>query len=78
MPKKKKSTFKKYLKKHYPKKIREAAEDLRIAQYARKASGEAARGTRANSRARKDYRKADRAFDKAGKRLARLTGYTWN
>ncbi len=76
MPRKK-SAGTKYQGKRYPKAVREAAKDFAIARRARTIVGTAAYGKPASSKAKRDYKKVDAVYQKAGRKLAKLTGYTW-
>jgi|WetSurSiteA1Bulk_404760.scaffolds.fasta_scaffold57967_3 hypothetical protein len=78
MPKKKRTpAYKKYAAPRYPKAVREAAKDLAVATRARKIVGNAAFGKPGNSKPKRDYKKVDAVYQKAGRKLAKLTGYTW-
>lgn len=72
-----KSAATKYQSSHYPKKVREAAKTLGMAKRLRKKLGEKALGKPKSSRAHKDYKAANSAYQKAGRNLAKLTGYKW-
>jgi len=73
-----KSAGTKYQSKRYPKPVREAAKDFAVAKRARKVVGSAAYGKPAGSKAKRDYAQVDAVYQKAGRKLAKLTGYKWN
>lgn len=72
-----KRAYEKYQSKRYPEKVREAAAEMALAARARKKVGRLALGKAKSSRVHRDYVEADKIFQKTGKRLARLTGYSW-
>ena len=72
-----KSAGTKFQSKHYPAKTREAAKTFAAAKRVRKALGAKALGKPKSSKVHKDYETADRAYNKAGRNLAKLTGYRW-
>jgi hypothetical protein len=60
-----------------PKATREAAKEYETARRLRRAIGKKALDKPKSSAVHKDYVKVDRAYQKAGRRLAKLTGYKW-
>lgn len=76
--KKKKRAYEKYQAKSYPKAVRETAADMELAARARKRLGKLALGKPKSSRVHKDYRVADSAYQSAGRKLAKQTGFKWN
>jgi hypothetical protein len=72
-----KRAYDKYQAPRYPAKVREAAADLKLAARARKKGGSLALGKPKSSRVHKDYKVTDRAYQAAGKKLAKLTGHRW-
>jgi hypothetical protein len=73
----KKSAALKYQSPRYPAKIREAAAEHALAGRARKKVGKMALGKPKSSKIHRDYREVDGLYQKTGRKLAKLTGYTW-
>jgi hypothetical protein len=72
-----KSAGTKFASSHYPKATREAAKTFASARRARKVLGTKAAGKPETSKVKKEYRAADKQYQKAGRALAQLTGYAW-
>lgn len=82
MPTKKKKTKKitadvKYQAKRYPAKIRDAAAEFGIIKKARAKVGSSVLGTRKSTKTRRDYATLTKEYQKAGRKLAKLTGFEW-
>jgi hypothetical protein len=73
----KKSAATKYQSKKFPAKVREAAAEHALAKRARKKIGEMAFGKPKSSKIHREYREVDGIYQKTGRKLAKLTGYTW-
>ena len=67
----------KYQGTRYPAKVREAAKEYGEIKKFYKKVGRAALGKPKSSRVHKDYVKIKGEYQRAGKRLARMTGHTW-
>ena len=67
----------KYQGTRYPAKVREAAEEYGEIRRCYKKIGKAALGKPKSSRVHKDYVTIRREYQRAGKRLAKMTGHTW-
>jgi hypothetical protein len=72
-----KSAATKFQSTRFPAKTREAAKTFAAAKRVRKALGTKALGKPKTSKVHKDYAAANRAYQKAGRNLAKLTGYKW-
>jgi len=80
MPTKRKKTvhaYEKYQSSRQPAKVREAAAELELAAKARKKIGRLALGKPKSSKVHRDYIEVNGHYQAAGRRLAKLTGYTW-
>jgi hypothetical protein len=77
MPTRRKSAGTKFQSPRQPKATREAAKDYADARRVRAKVGKLAFGKPKSSKVHKDYTVADRAYQKAGRHLAKLTGYKW-
>lgn len=69
--------YDKYQSKRYPAKVRETAAEMALAARARKKLGRLALDKPKSSRVHRDYEEANRIYQKTGRRLARMTGYSW-
>jgi hypothetical protein len=72
-----KKAYDKYQSKRYPAKVRETAAEMALAARARKKIGKAALGKPKSSKVHKDYVAVSKAYQSAGKRLAKMTGFAW-
>lgn len=72
-----KRAYDKYQSKRYPAKVRETAAEMALAARARKKIGKLALGKPKASKVHKDYVAVNRAYQSAGKRLGKLTGFAW-
>ena len=72
-----KHAYDKYQSKRYPAKVRETAAEMALAARARKKIGKLALGKAKSSKDHKDYVAVDRAYQSAGKRLGKMTGFAW-
>ena len=80
MPAKRKKTvhaYDKYQSPRQPAKVREAAAEMALAARARKKIGKLALGKPKSSKVHRDYVVVNGHYQAAGRRLAKLTGYTW-
>lgn len=73
----KKHAYDKYQSSRYPAKVRETAAEMAVASRARKKIGRLALGKPKSSRVHKDYVAVDKAYQSAGRRLGKLTGFAW-
>ena len=76
MPQRKRAETK-YQGTRYPAKVREAAREYGEIRRFYKKVGKTAMGKPKSSRVHKDYVKIRGEYQRAGKRLARMTGHTW-
>ena len=76
MPQRKRAEAK-YQGTRYPAKVREAAKEYGLIRNFYKRIGKAALGKPKSSRVHKDYVKIKGEYQRAGKRLARMTGHPW-
>lgn len=67
----------KYQGTRYPAKVREAAKEYGEIKRFYKKVGKAALGKPKSSRVHKDYVKIRGEYQRAGKRLAKMTGHAW-
>jgi len=72
-----KKAYDKYQSKRYPTKVRETAAEMAVAARARKKIGRLALGKPKSSRVHKDYVAVNSAYQSAGRRLGKLTGFAW-
>jgi hypothetical protein len=72
-----KKAYDKYQSKRYPAKVRETAAEMALAARARKKIGRLALGKPKSSKVHQDYVAVNRAYQSAGKRLGKLTGFAW-
>jgi hypothetical protein len=73
----KKSAAVKYSSSRQPAKVREAAKEFGLAKRVRSKVGKLSFGKPKTSKVHRDYIAVDKAYQTAGKKLARLTGYKW-
>jgi hypothetical protein len=73
----KKSAAVKYQSNRYPAKVREAAAEFGFATRVRRKVGKLALGKPKSSKVHRDYTTVDHAYQAAGRKLARLTGFKW-
>jgi hypothetical protein len=73
----KKSAAAKFSSPRQPTKIRAAAADFGLATRARRSLGKLAFGKPKTSKVHRDYVAVDKAYQSAGRKLAKLTGYKW-
>ena len=76
MPQRKRAEVK-YQGTRYPAKVREAAKEYGAVKRFYKKIGKAALGKPKSSRVHKDYVKIRGEYQRAGKRLAKMTGHPW-
>ena len=75
--KKTKHAYEKYQSRSQPAKVREAAAELELATRARKKIGRLALGKPKSSKVHKDYVEVNGHYQRAGRKLAKLTGFHW-
>jgi hypothetical protein len=73
----KKPAGQKFQSPRFPKATREAAKEFEKARRVRRTVGKLAFGKPKSSTVHKDYVAADRAYQKAGRALAKRTGHKW-
>jgi hypothetical protein len=73
----KKSAGSKFQSPRFPAATREAAKTFAAAKRVRSKIGKLAYGKPKSSKVHRDYAKADRAYQTAGRALAKRTGYKW-
>lgn len=73
----KKSAAVKYASPRQPAKIREAAAEFGLATRVRRKVGKLALGKPKTSKVHRDYVAVDKAYQSAGRKLAKLTGFKW-
>ena len=76
MPQRKRAESK-YQGTRYPAKVREAAKEYGEIRRFYKKVGKAAMGKPKSSQVHKDYMKIKGEYQRAGKKLAKMTGHTW-
>ena len=76
MPQRKRAETK-YQGTRYPAKVREAAREYGEIRRFYKKVGKAAMGKPKSSQVHKDYMKIKGEYQRAGKKLAKMTGHTW-
>ena len=69
--------YKKYQSRSQPTKIREAAAEFELATKARRKIGRLALGKPKSSKVHKDYVEVNGHYQRAGRKLATLTGFKW-
>ena len=72
-----KRAYDKYQSKRYPAKVRETAAEMALAARARKKIGKLALGKPKSSKVHKDYVEVNGHYQRAGRKLAKLTGFHW-